>query len=133
MSQFFVNQIGQLDLAIDQLAVHDRNFDRFVLKLTDNVVELVLHQHAKDKVASARALEVGRRSKPEWKTAVAATGQGFDAKVRYARETNMMSESMADSIQYQHSFRNSVYHQKSRHEGMPRVRRNLTLMRHLRR
>jgi hypothetical protein len=118
MSQFFADQIDQLDLAIDQLAVRDRNFDRFALMLIDNVIELVLHQHAKDKVTWGRAFEANHKPKVEWKTAVAATGQGFDAKVRYARETDMISASMADSIQYLHAFRNSAYHQGSRHEGI---------------
>lgn len=118
MNQFFADQIDQLDLAIDQLAVRDRNFDRFALMLVDNVVELVLHQHAKDKVSWGRAFESNKKPKPEWKTAVEATGQGFDAKVRYARETVMISASTADSIQYLHSFRNSAYHRGSRHEGI---------------
>ncbi|WP_422097195.1 hypothetical protein [Variovorax sp.] len=118
MNQFFADQIDQLDLAIDQLAVRDRNFDRFALMLVDNVVELVLHQHAKDKVTLGRAFEANKKPKPEWKTAVAATGQGFDAKVRYARETSMISAATADSIQYLHSFRNSAYHQGSRHESI---------------
>lgn len=118
MNQFFADQIDQLDLAIDQLAVRDRNFDRFALMLIDNVVELVLHQHAKDKVMMGRALEPNKKPKQEWKTAMAATGQGFDAKVRYARETGMISAAAADSIQYLHSFRNSAYHQGSRHDGI---------------
>ncbi|MFV0671935.1 hypothetical protein [Variovorax sp. tm] len=118
MNQFFADQIDQLDLAIDQLAVHDRNFDRFALMLIDNVVELVLHQQAKDKVLSGRAFEANKKPKPEWKTAVAATGQAFDAKVRYARETSMISAATADSLQYLHSFRNSAYHQGSRHESI---------------
>ncbi|MEJ8811838.1 hypothetical protein WKW77_12225 [Variovorax ureilyticus] len=118
MNQFFADQIDQLDLAIDQLAVRDRNFDRFALMLIDNVVELVLHQHAKDKILWGKAFESNRKPKPEWKTAVNATGQGFDAKVRYARETSMISASTADSIQYLHYFRNSAYHQGSRHEGI---------------
>lgn len=118
MSQFFADQIDQLDLAIDQLAVRDRNFDRFALMLVDNVMELVLHQHAKNKVMMGRAFAADKKPKPEWKTAVAATGQGFDAKVRYARETTMISAPMADSIQYLHSFRNSAYHQGSRHESI---------------
>ncbi|MGM9489777.1 hypothetical protein [Ideonella sp. YS5] len=105
MSQFFADQIDQLDPAIDQLAVRDRNFDRFALMLIDNVVELVFHQHAKDKVTWGRAFEANHKPKSEWKTAVAATGQGFDSKVRYARETNLISASMAGSIQYLHSFR----------------------------
>lgn len=117
MNQFFADQIDQLDLAVDQLAVRDRNFDRFALMLVDNVVELVLHQHAKDKVVMGQPFAANKKSKPEWKTAVAAIGQGFDAKVRYARETAMVSAATADSIQYLHSFRNSAYHQGSRHEN----------------
>ncbi|MGW8274724.1 hypothetical protein [Xanthomonas axonopodis] len=118
MNQFFADQIDQLDLAIDQLAVRDRNFDRFALMLVDNVVELVLHQHAKDKLMRGQALASNKKPKPEWKTAVAATGRNFDAKVGYARETGMISAAMAESIQYLHAFRNSAYHQGSRHEGI---------------
>ncbi|OCZ64321.1 hypothetical protein A7P23_27700 [Achromobacter xylosoxidans] len=117
MTQFFADQIDQLDLAVDQLAVRDRNLDRFALMLIDNVVELVLHQHAKDKVMMGQPFATNKKSKPEWKTAVAAIGQSFDAKVRYAREMAMISAATADSIQYLHSFRNSAYHQGSRHEN----------------
>jgi len=118
MTQFFADQIDQLDLAIDQLAVRDRNFDRFALMLIDNVVELVLHEHAKQKLLLARPFEFNKVPTSKWKAAVAATGQSFDAKVRYARETAMIPGPMADSIQYLHSFRNSAYHQGSRHEGI---------------
>lgn len=48
MMQFLADQIDQLDLALDQLAMKDRNFDRFALMLVDNTVELTLHQYAKD-------------------------------------------------------------------------------------
>ncbi|KAA1284801.1 hypothetical protein [Alcaligenes faecalis] len=118
MIQFFSDQIDQLDLAIDQLAVHDRNFDRFALMLIDNVVELVLHQHAKDKVMMRRSFAANKNSEAEWKSALAATGRGFDAKVRYACESSMISSAAADSILYLHSFRNSAYHQGSRHESI---------------
>ena len=49
MIQFLADNIDQLDLALDQLAIHDRNFDRFAFMLIDNVVELTLHRHAQDK------------------------------------------------------------------------------------
>ncbi len=38
MWQFVADQIDQLDLALDQLAMRDRNFDRFAMMLIDNVV-----------------------------------------------------------------------------------------------
>lgn len=49
MIQALSDHIDQLDLALDQLSLNDRNFDRFAIMLIDNVVELVLHQHAQDK------------------------------------------------------------------------------------
>lgn len=51
MIQFLADNIDQLDLALDQLAVSDRNFDRFALMLIDNVVELTLHKYAQDRAA----------------------------------------------------------------------------------
>ena len=48
MMQFMADVIDQLDLAIDQLAINERNFDRFALMLVDNVIELTLHGHAQN-------------------------------------------------------------------------------------
>jgi hypothetical protein len=54
MIQFLADQLDQLDqldrldLALDQLALKDCNFDRFAPILIDNAVELTLHQHAQD-------------------------------------------------------------------------------------
>lgn len=56
MIQTLADHIDQLDLALDQLALHDRNFDRFALMLIDNVVELTLHTHARDRAAENRML-----------------------------------------------------------------------------
>lgn len=118
MLQFIADQIDQLDLALDQLAVHDRNFDRFAMMLIDNVVELTLHQHARAK--SSENDLWGRASKPEHdaKLVSAALGPTFDAKVRLARSTEMIAPEVAESVQYLHSFRNTVYHQGKRHEGI---------------
>ena len=49
MSQFLVDNIEQLDVALDQLKVNDRNFDRFAFMLIDNVIELTLHNYAVEK------------------------------------------------------------------------------------
>lgn len=54
----------------------------------------------------------------EQKDVSAALGQGFDAKVRLARTTGMIASEVAESIQYLHGFRNTVYHQGKRHEGI---------------
>ena len=49
MIQFLADNVDQLDLALDQLAMKDRNFDRFAILLIDNIVELTLDKYAQDK------------------------------------------------------------------------------------
>ena len=49
------NTLEQLDLAAEHLAFGDANNARFALMLCDNIIELVLHQYAKDKRAELKA------------------------------------------------------------------------------
>lgn len=108
-TQFFADQVEQLDLALDQLALKDRNFDRFAILLIDNVVELTLHRHAQNRPTT----------KDENSKAVAAAlTQYFDPKVKLAKVTGMLTEELADSISYLHSFRNTAHHSGLRHEGI---------------
>lgn len=116
MLQFVADQIDQLDLALDQLSVNDRNFDRFAMMLIDNVVELTLHKYAREKSHENAFLSHGTNSKNNPKDVTDALGQSFDAKVKLARSTGMISASVAESIQYLHGFRNVVYHQGRKHE-----------------
>lgn len=85
MMQFLADQIDQMDLALDQLAMQDRNFDRFALMLIDNVVELTLHNYAIDR--SYENDMWGRFSEPrnDPKLVAAALGQRFDSKIKLAR------------------------------------------------
>ena len=118
MIQTLCDHIEQLDLALDQLALRDRNFDRFSILLVDNVVELVLHQHAQDK---NREEETWRRlgePKVDAKLLSAALGQHFDAKVKFALSTGLISSELANSLNRLHGFRNSAYHRGLRHEGI---------------
>src|SRR6266568_1956587 len=118
MWQFVADQIDQLDLALDQLAMRDRNFDRFAMMLIDNVVELTLHQQARE--CSYENKSWGRDDDPKYdpKAVAQALGQAFDAKVRLARISEMLSDAVADSLLYLHGYRNAVYHQGVRHEGI---------------
>lgn len=117
MIQFLADQLDQLDLALDQLALKDRNFDRFALMLIDNVVELTLHQHAQD---TSRYSEFRQHSGPRHdpKLVAAALGSYFDAKVKLARITGLVTGELANTIQYLHGFRNTAYHRGARHEGI---------------
>ena len=118
MWQFVADQIDQLDLALDQLAMRERNFDRFAMMLIVNVCELPLHQQARQ--CSYENKSGGRDDDPKYDpNAVAqALGQAFDAKVRLARISAMLSDAVADSLLYLHGYRNAVYHQGVRHEGI---------------
>lgn len=112
------DHIDQLDLALDQLAVKDRNFDRFAIMLVDNVVELTLHQYAKRKKLFGSGLFDDTEKKINGRVLEAALGQDFDAKVTLALQTGLITEPLSRSINWLHSFRNSSYHAGLRHEGI---------------
>lgn len=112
------DHIDQLDLALDQLALKDRNFDRFAIMLVDNVVELTLHQYAKHKKLSGNRWFDDTENKINDRVLEAALGQDFDAKVTLALQTGLITEPLSRSINWLHSFRNSSYHAGLRHEGI---------------
>jgi hypothetical protein len=118
MQQFLADQVDQMDLALDQLAMKDRNFDRFACMLIDNVVELTLHQHARAKDYENRLWRTIDKPKYDPQLVTPALGQRFDAKLRLARATQMIPAETADSIHHLHAFRNVVYHAGMRHEGI---------------
>ena len=114
--QFLADNIDQLDLALDQLAIGDRNFDRFALMLIDNVVELTLHQFAKDCLAANDAWGVAGELKHDPKLVNKALSQSFDNKVKAARDLGLCDGQLCETLLYLHSFRNTAYHQGLRHE-----------------
>ncbi len=116
MMQFLADHIDQMDLALDQIAMRDRNFDRFALMLIDNVVELTLHQYAQDRSYESEMSRRHGASGDDTKAVIAALGPRFDSKVKLARERGLLSNEVCDSIQYLHSFRNTAYHRGLRHE-----------------
>lgn len=117
-AQRLSDHIDQLDLALDQLAVADRNFDRFALMLIDNVVELTLHSFAQDKGYQNELW--GRLGEPRHdpEAVKAALGRRFDAKARFAAKAGLVSTEVCESLLLLHSFRNTAYHQGKRHEGV---------------
>jgi hypothetical protein len=118
MIEFLADQLDQLDLALDQLALTDRNFDRFALMLIDNVVELVLHQHALDISLDAEFHRPWDGPRYDPKLVAGSLGSHFDAKVKLARTTGFITNELAETLQYLHGFRNTAYHRGARHEGI---------------
>lgn len=118
VNEFLADQIEQLDLALDQLATRDRNLDRFAMMLVDNVMELTLHSHARQRGAGSGARIASGSPEALVKLAASALGQRFEPKVKLAKATGLVPSDAADSVHYLHSLRNTVYHQGLRHEGI---------------
>ena len=118
MLQFRADNIDQLDLALDQLAVGDRNFDRFAIMLIDNVAELTLHQLAADKAREDQAWKRQDVTESEQRLLAKALGQNFSDKAKFALGTGLIDEPTCNSLRYLHSFRNTAYHQGLRHESV---------------
>lgn len=118
LRQMLYDHIDQLDLALDQLALKDRNFDRFAIMLVDNVVELTLHRHAQEQNTHVTMWRISGNPPINSKVLVSALGQNFDKKVLLALQTGLLTRPMSQSINWLHSFRNSSYHAGLRHEGI---------------
>lgn len=118
MIQFLADQLDQMDLALDQLAMRDRNLDRFAIMLIDNVVELALHTHAENlSYTIDYHSQLGKKSFNKH-IVKEALGQQFDRKIKLAKISEMVQPEICDSIGYLHSFRNTAYHSGRRHEGI---------------
>jgi len=116
--QFFADQIDQMDLCLDQLAMRERNFDRFAIVLVDNVVELTLHRHVRDTYSAAMMIRGTDRPRHDLHLLRKALGQEFRPKVELAKQSRMLSVAVADSICSLHEFRNRAYHAGDRHEAV---------------
>ncbi|HGM6719709.1 hypothetical protein [Stenotrophomonas maltophilia] len=127
LRQMLYGHIDQLDLALDQLALRDANFDRFAILLVDNVVELTLHRYAVDQKATFNPWDKSGQSQINPKVLGDALGQKFDAKVALASQTGLLSQPMSQSINWLHTFRNTSYHSGLRHEGILNSLANLYL------
>jgi hypothetical protein len=112
------NTLEQLDLAAEHLAFGDANNARFALMLCDNIIELVLHQYAKDKRAELKANAWKQETYEHEKTLEKALGRWFDEKVRFAVLIGRLAESAGESIRIGHEFRNDVYHVGLQHEAI---------------
>lgn len=118
MTQFLADNIDQLDLALEQLSINDRNFDRFAFMLIDNVLELTLHQFAKEKEYKNELSKYSEKHFKNFKLVSKALSQNFDEKVRGSCQLELFDEKLRDSILSCHKFRNTAYHQGLRHEGV---------------
>lgn len=110
--------IEQLDLAAEHLAHGDPNNARFALMLSDNIVELTLHQHAMEKRKQLKANFWNKETYEHEKALEKALGRWFDEKVRFAALIGKLPAEVGESIRIGHQFRNDVYHVGLQHEAV---------------
>ncbi|GAA6201725.1 hypothetical protein [Aquicoccus sp. SU-CL01552] len=118
MLGFLAHTLEQLDLALEHVLKGDANSARFAVMLTDNALELVLHQLARDERRARSAS--WKRDKVYEDAAVleAALGRHFDAKLRFAKPRLPISDEEAGTIAICHDLRNDVYHIGLQHEAV---------------
>ena len=117
MLLFLATILEQLDLALEHVLERDIQNARFGLMLTDNALELVLHQIARDKVDYLKLLG-GSRASYMHQAALDKAWRSFSDKVNFVRLVGPMSEEMAQTIGIMHGVRNEVYHVGLQHEAI---------------
>lgn len=116
MLLFLAGVVEQLDLALEHLNKGDTHNARFGLMLTDNALELVLHQIAKDKRSDAAGWRF--RETPyahEAKAKKAFLGR-FPDKIAFAKLDGGLDAETARTFDILHDYRNDVYHAGLAHE-----------------
>lgn len=119
MLAFLLNNIEQLDLALEHVSKGDANNARFGLMLTDNVVEITLHKLATDKRQALKRESPTIIGQPRYEHQAELDGalsQNFKPKVKFATILGALSAEEGDSLAALHSVRNEVYHVGVRHE-----------------
>jgi hypothetical protein len=118
MLLFLAAVLEQLDLAQEHVSKGDVHNARFGLMLTDNAVELILHQIAKDKAASLRSWGHLRETYAHQAALDKALEKSFDAKVKFARLEANLSQEAARTIGIMHDYRNELYHAGLQHQSI---------------
>jgi hypothetical protein len=117
MLLFLATIVEQLDLALEHVSKRDIHNARFGLMLTDNAVELVLHQIARDNANNLKQ----RYQSEEYPHQVAlekALLRSFDDKIKFAKLAGNLNQEVAQTINIMHGFRNEVYHIGLQHESI---------------
>ena len=116
MLLFLAGVVEQLDLALEHLNKGDAHNARFGLMLTDNALELVLHQIAKDKRSDAASWRYQANPYPyEAKAKKAFLGR-FPEKISFAKLDGGLDAESARTFTILHDYRNDVYHAGLAHE-----------------
>lgn len=115
---FLASVLEQLDLAHEHVVKRDPHNARFSLMLTDNALELVFHQAAKDKSLLTRNFSRSRDDYPNKAALDRALGRSFADKLNFVVLEGGLSRNIANTIGIMHKLRNEVYHAGLMHEAI---------------
>lgn len=121
MFHILADNLDQLDLAVDFLTKDGPNNARFALMLTDNVIEITLHQFALDKKRFLTAYSYSSKAYKYHYQLDAALGRSFKAKIKFACLSGLLTEQEMESLLILHHFRNEVHHIGVKHEVILRA------------
>lgn len=116
MVKFIAGVLEQLDVALEHVSKGDVHNARFSLMMTDNALELTLHRFAGDKLGELKAWDRKWDAYPHKDELLAAQGQHFDRKVKFAHTEGMISTEDKATVLSLHGFRNQLYHAGLQHE-----------------
>lgn len=116
MVKFIAGVLEQLDVALEHISKGDVHNARFGLMMTDNALELTLHRFAGDKLGELKAWDRKWDAYPHKDELLAAQGQHFDRKVKFAHIEGMISTEDKATIINLHGFRNQLHHAGLQHE-----------------
>ena len=115
---FLANNVEQLDVALEHALLGDANNARFALMMTDNAIEITLHQTAVDAQMMSRLNWYRENEYEHARELNAALGNDFRAKVTFACVLGRLDGQTAETIRIGHRFRNEVYHLGMQHEAV---------------
>ncbi|MBX5021158.1 hypothetical protein [Rhizobium lentis] len=118
MLMFLASVLDQMDLALEHIqkgSVHDA---RFGLMLTDNAIELAMHELAKNKHSELKTSWYLREKYQHTKELEEAMGRVFEAKLKFAKLEGLLTDEQARTVALMHDFRNELYHVGLQHEAI---------------
>lgn len=119
MRQYFYTAVEQLDLAAQQLQTQEPSTARLALILSDNIVELMLHQQCSDAVWRDRLYRHLNKMPLTPKRRTEIVGRYFGPKLGFCyRELGRFGSDVYETIRVAHDLRNELYHVGRRHEDI---------------
>jgi len=118
MLLFLAGIVEQLDLALEHLGKRTVHDARFSLMMTDNALELVLHQIVEDKRREAGSWQYREKPYPYETQLRKAYLGSFSDKVAFARIEAGLDDKTARTFNILHDYRNDLYHAGLAHESI---------------